>query len=239
MVPTSIQPLVERYRRDPRVVGLLLAGSSVNGQSDIFSDIDLYILTKKTLGYSRRLLAKKPILVDCISDTVSEARAVLRHEKGAVHRPFAHYLAHGQILWQRGRVLSQVQTLARHTLAGQTKLTRAEKIMHQYSLDDFLSEMARDERRGDQSSFDAYRRLFLDNAIDFIAKLKGGVLPPPRHVLRYISQLDEPIGREFRKIMTGRSAKTQLAAATRAFRRLNDFAGGVLHGDIQIRPTSK
>jgi len=234
-IPASIEPFVDAYRRDRRVLGVLLAGSVVQGTADQFSDVDLYFLTRGRFQFTRRLRFGKSGLLDCISDSFPDAKAILQRERGRAHRPFAHYLAHGRILWERDGKMSAVQRQAKSILQSRTTLTKTERVMHQYSLDDFLTEMKRDIMHRDDVSFCFYRQLFVDNAIDFLAKIYRCSLPPPRLVLPHLIKCDPQSAKLIRVILVGRTMQQQLNAANRLFHHVNQLVGGPLHGDIKIR----
>ena len=175
-------------------------------------------------------------MIDIISDPIIKATKILDSEQYSVRRPFSHYLAHSQTVYEKGPALAKIISKARKNMKYRTKMKQSEITMHQYSLDDFLSEMQRYEKLHDKFIFEQYRQLFASNALEFFVKLKGGFLQPPSYMGRYLKKLDPKIAKLLMRLQLSSNTRMQLKQAQKLFTDLNRLAGHKLCGDIKLRP---
>ena len=59
LVEKVIKEVVEEYKQDKNVLGVMVFGSVVRRRFDEYSDIDIYVLLKNKGGFLRRNFEKK------------------------------------------------------------------------------------------------------------------------------------------------------------------------------------
>ncbi len=183
--------VVNKYKNNKNVLGVVLFGSVARNKFDQYSDIDIYILLKKKINYSRLNFIKYNIQVDIILNTVSEAKNFLKEEKYGVRRNTSHMLAHSKIIYQAGNDLEKIIMEAKNNLKLRTKYNNDEILMHKYSIDDFWGEVRRDIRNKDYTAFGLDSQLLLNNIIELFLKLKGEFWKQPNEIFKTLNKSDK------------------------------------------------
>jgi predicted nucleotidyltransferase len=182
--------VVEQYKKNQNVLGIMLFGSVAKNKFDQYSDVDIYILLNKKDKFSRINFVKNGIRVDVILSTVKESREYLKKDKNALKRITSQMLAHGMILFQRGEDLKKIQLIAKKNLQLKTKYKSSEILMHKYSIDDFWGEVQRDIQSKDYLAFGIDSHLLVSNIIELFLKLNGEFLRQPNEMMKILDKLD-------------------------------------------------
>ncbi|MDO8443423.1 MAG: nucleotidyltransferase domain-containing protein [Candidatus Azambacteria bacterium] len=182
--------IVEQYKQDKNVLGVMLFGSAARNKFDQYSDIDIYILLNKKGKFSRINFIKNGIRVDIILNTIAEAKEYLKKDKNALKRITSHMIACGVILFQRRKVLKKIQSVAKNNLQLKTKYKSSEVLMHKYSIDDFWGEVQRDAQNEDYLAFNLDSHLLVNNIIELFLKLNGKFLKQPNEMFGLLNKLD-------------------------------------------------
>lgn len=182
--------VIEQYKQDKNVLGIMLFGSAARNKFDQYSDIDIYILLNKKGKFSRINFIKNGIRVDIILDTIKKTKEYLEKDKNALRRTTSHMVAYGKILFQRGRDLKKIQFVAKNNLRLKTKYKSSEVLMHKYSIDDFWGEVQRDIQNKDYLAFGLDSHLLISNIIELFLKLKREFLRQPNEMSELLNKLD-------------------------------------------------
>lgn len=182
--------IIEQYRQDKNVLGIMLFGSAVRSKFDQYSDVDIYILLNKKGKCSRINFYKNGLRVDVILDAFEEAKNYLDADKGNVRRNTSHMLAYGEIIFHRNSEMKKIQQLAKSNLRLKTKYTNGEILMHKYSIDDFWGEIQRDIKNKDYVAFGLDSQLLVNNILELFLKLNGAFLRQPSEMASILQRLD-------------------------------------------------
>jgi predicted nucleotidyltransferase len=182
--------IIKQYKPNKNVLGILLFGSAARNKFDQYSDVDIYILLNKKSEFSRINFIKNGFRVDIILNTIKEARQYLKEDKNSLRRITSHMIAYGEILFQRGKNLKRIQTIAKNNLKLTTKYKKGEVLMHKYSIDDFWGEVQRDIKNHDYLAFGLDSHLLISNIIELFLKLNGEFLKQPNEMMRVLKKLD-------------------------------------------------
>jgi len=182
--------LVEQYKQDKNVLGILLFGSAARNKFDKYSDIDIYVLLDKKGKFSRSNFVKNGLRVDIILNTIKEAADYLKEDRNNLRRITSHMLAYGKILFQRRKYLEKIQSIAKSNLKLKTKYKKGEVLMHKYSIDDFWGEVQRDIENKDSLAFGIDSHLLVTNIMELFLKLNGEFLRQPNEIKKVLKRLD-------------------------------------------------
>ena len=182
--------LVEQYKQDKNVLGILLFGSAARNKFDKYSDIDVYVLLDKKGKFSRSNFVKNGLRVDIILNTIKEAADYLKKDRNNLRRITSHMLAYGKILFQRRKYLEKIQSIAKSNLKLKTKYKKGEVLMHKYSIDDFWGEVQRDIENKDSLAFGIDSHLLVTNIMELFLKLNGEFLRQPNEIKKVLKRLD-------------------------------------------------
>jgi predicted nucleotidyltransferase len=186
-----VNEIVDKYKEDKNVLGVAIFGSVAKGESDKYSDVDIYIILKKLGKFSRINYIKNAVRVDIILSTFKETNAYLESDKYSLKRITSDMLADGIILFDRKNILKNAIKTAKNNLRQKTKYSKEEVSMHKYSIDDFLGETQRDVGNNDHLAFGIDSQLLINNVLEFFLKINGYTLPQPKKINSLLNKLDD------------------------------------------------
>jgi len=190
-VDLVVERLVARYSSDANVIGLFLIGSAATGTMDQRSDIDLIVVTKEPAPLSREEFTDESGLpVEVLLNTADELNSYIKDEDGSLYRNVSTMLADAKILHDPTDTLAEFLVLVTKTLASKTILSEADKLMHRYSLTDFLSDAEREVESGNTLAAALVAELLVRNAVEAILALSGSYYLPPRRLVTRLRKLD-------------------------------------------------
>ncbi|MEK7651481.1 MAG: nucleotidyltransferase domain-containing protein [Patescibacteria group bacterium] len=227
--------LIEKSKKDKNVLGIMLFGSVARNKSDEYSDIDFYVLLKKKNEYSRRNFITNDIRVDIIFNTLTEAKTYLKNDEKNVKRITSHMLAHGIIIYQKGGILENLQSVAGKNLELKTKYNASDVLMHKYSIDDFLGEIRRDLKNQDIIAFNLDSQLLMNNIIELFLKIRGNFWKQPNEMTRILKELDLYFGREIGKFYKAKNLKNKEEIMSGLVNYIYKKSGGGLPNKWVIR----
>lgn len=191
----------------------MIFGSKANGTADAFSDIDLYVLTRRAGHSIRQGFHITNTFVDVLTDSLDKAKEYLQADRGAVRRPTSLMLADGKILFERTKDLAQLQRLAQQNLRLKTRSTRSDYLMHAYSLDDLLIDLQRDEAKNDALRFDLDAALFTNNAVEFVLRKHGSYWRQTGETLEVLAKFDVMFLQIIKQISSADSLRQRFSSA--------------------------
>lgn len=197
--------LVSKFSYDPNVIGVMLFGSYASGRVDAFSDIDVYVLLRQSGKVDRRGFFIGSKQVDVLFDSLQSVKAFLQQDHGALRRPTSQMLAFGKILFERTDDLRKLQQQAQRNLLTKSTLTKNERLMHAYSLQDFFDELQRDAKKEDAFLFAQDLSLFVNNAIECVLHKQGSYLRRTDETRVVLRQLDPAFVRFLEKVYRAES----------------------------------
>jgi predicted nucleotidyltransferase len=220
--------IVNEYKEDKNVLGIVLFGSVVRDTFDQYSDIDIYIFLKKRGVCSMLNFIKNNIRVDIIFNTVSEATSFLKEDAYCVRRNTSHMLAHSRTLYQAGNDLKKIIIKAKSNLKSRTKYTNDEILMHKYSIDDFWGEVQRDIKNKNYVAFGLDSQLLLNNIIELFLKLNGSYFRQPNEMYKTLKEID----RGFAKKITNLYKTSNAEMKKRILGELVVYIYKISHGPL-------
>ncbi|MGE5298040.1 MAG: nucleotidyltransferase domain-containing protein [Acidobacteriaceae bacterium] len=182
--------VVNHYRNDRNVLGILLFGSQAKGAADRFSDVDFYVITNKPPKFTRDNFIKNGQRVDIIIEDIKTTKTYLKNDKGNVRRITSDMLSSAKIVYASSTEIKSLISQARANLKSKTKITRSELLMHQYSIDDFWGEVRRDAKKKDWIAFGIDSNLLVNNITELVLKLKGSRIVQPNQMNRQLAKTD-------------------------------------------------
>jgi predicted nucleotidyltransferase len=190
------EDMVKCYKTDKNVLGVMLFGSAARGMSDIYSDIDIYILLAGKGKFSRNNFIKDGKRIDVIFNTFKEVKKYLKEDKNNIKRNTSHMLTYGKILFQKGKVLDKIKKTAQNNLKSKTKYSKDEVLMHKYSIDDFWGEVQRDIKNKDYLAFGLDSQLLINNILELFLKMNGEFLRRSDETGEILRRIDKKFARQ-------------------------------------------
>lgn len=227
--------IVTQYKPDKNVLGVALFGSVARGKFDQYSDIDVYIILEKKIGYSRESFTRDGIVVDIILDTIDEVSSYLKEDYKNVSRNTSHMLAHAKILYQIDNKFEAIIKKAEQNLKSRTKFSDDEILMHKYSIDDFWGDIQRNYETNNNMAFELNSHLLLGNIIELFLKINGYFLIQPNEMAKFIIEKDKTFGSYLDKYYNSESLKSKLEIIPKIIDYIYSISGGPLPNTWRIK----
>lgn len=225
-----LEDLKKKYEKDPNVREIMVFGSLARGHVDEYSDIDLYIVLAKDDGRERIYKHIQGIRVDILFDSTEKIIEYFKFEKGKLWRNVSHMFAYGKILFSRSPQLHQLQLAAKRNMLIKTRLSRDEKIMHIYSIEDYWYKVQRDARNQDIIAFQKHASHILNNSIELVLKSHGTYLPPARELDAKLKQIDRTLRTQLLEFYKTSSLQNQLSVLNSLANHITKHFGEVPDG---------
>jgi len=211
--------VLQKYRQDKNVLGIMLIGSVARNKFDQHSDIDIYILLKKKGRFSRYNFLEGNIRVDIIFDSIKDVKSYLIEDKNNIKRVTSHMLAYGKILYERTGDLRRLQLIAKRNLRLKTKYKSEEILMHKYSIDDFWGEVQRDIKNKDYLAFGLDSQLLINNIVELFLKINKEYYRQPNEMFKVLNKIDQKFARALKNFCRAK----QVQAKQRILSALVDY----------------
>ena len=232
---TICDEVIQKYRNDKNVLGIMLFGSAARNKFDKFSDVDFYIILGKNGKYSRNNFLSHKYRVDIILNTLAEAEKYLKKDYRNIRRITSHMLAHGKIIFARTKDLARLQKIARVNLNSITKKNEATTLMHKYSIDDFWGETQRDIENKNFTAFGIDSYLLISNIIELLLEHKGGYLKQPNEMSKVLSKADKKIASDIEKFYRSSNIKERKNTLEKLVKAVYKKTGGPMPRNWEIK----
>lgn len=222
-----LDSLKKEYQQDPNVLGMIFFGSQAQGRTDEFSDLDVYVILSKDDGRKRIYKRIQGTRVDILFDTVESIANYLKKEEGKFWRNVSHMLATGKILFSHSTKLPRLLKRAKRSLTRKTRMTRDERLMHVYSIEDYWYKAQRDAKNRDVLAFQKDTTHVVNNAIELLLKAHGDYLPPARELDVKLKRIDKIFRNGLFKFYKAKNLQSQLSSLRLLVRHIGKQFGTV------------
>jgi len=229
------EELAEQYKLDKNVLGIALFGSVARGKSDEYSDIDIYIILKTKIDYSRKSFLEDGVRVEILFDTVDDAFEFLEEDKYSIHKNTSHMLAHAKILYKASDDLDKIIEIAKNNLEMPAKYSNDEILMHKYSINDFWIDINRNCKNKNTVAFEINSSLLVKNIIELFLKVKGGYLKQPNEMGDYLKSIDSHFGELIAKYCEVIKLDNKIEIMSDIIKYLHKISGGPLPEEWSVK----
>lgn len=227
--------LLETFGHDRNILGVMIFGSFARGTADVSSDVDVFVLSRRPMSLERKNFVWNGVPFDVLFDDVKRLERFLAADRRSVRRPTSHMLAEGKIIFERSPDFRRLQKWAQRNLSTKTKLTKDDSLMHAYSLHDFLDDLRRDAKRGDDTAFGLDAQLLVNNAVDLVLASHRTYWRRSDETVALLKRLDAEFHRRLCAVFRAGSLPLKLHHCTRLVAWLETRYRAVLTGAWKIR----
>ncbi len=133
----ALKQFVERHRKNPNVLAILVSGSYIHSKPDKNSDLDVYIVLEKAKMRERGNAWINGVEIEYFINPVNQVRYYLKTEVGDKAPSTAHMFANSIVLYQKGKTINELIKEAKAIIRKKTpKMNRIEVEFARYGLDD-------------------------------------------------------------------------------------------------------
>ncbi|HVX58107.1 MAG TPA: hypothetical protein VG964_00030 [Candidatus Saccharimonadales bacterium] len=186
----NLEPIVDKYKANDNTAGLLLFGSAFFGRNDKYSDIDIYVIGFKPAKISREQFKIGDQTFDVLFDCIDEVKKLISEEKNQIRRNVSLMVGNSKVIFQKSDEMEGLIRSAKECLATETTYSDEQRLMHRYSIEDFLSDAQRDFESMNWTGFWLNAGFVLQNCIEVVLKAAGDYFRKPSDTITQLNRLD-------------------------------------------------
>ncbi len=227
----ALAAFAELHSRNPRVVGILAAGSSLTGVPDKNSDIDVHVVLDRSPMRERGTTWLHGVEVEYFINPVKQIREYFSQEAAGGGLATARMFSTGKIVYQRegaaGRQMDRLVEEARRIMRRRGPKPDAHDVeMMRYTLDDLRKDLEDVYLRRDAFAFSLLAGELADAAVAAFYRMRRKPAEKTKRLREHLRRLDP----EFERLLSEALLEKSLDLRFQALMRLAGYAERLLGG---------
>lgn len=221
----SLDKFIKKYKKDKNVIGILLTGSFVHSKPDKNSDLDVYIILRKSKTRERGNTWINGVEIEYFINPVRQVEHYLENED---EPHTAHMLANSKVLFKKGNKTDELIKKAKNILNEELeKITDDEKELAKYGLDDLEKDLEDSLVKKNEFSFRQVSIKTLDKCLNIFFKVNRiKFKEKPKRLLEYLKEIDKKFSKLYKKALLEKSMKKKYEKIIELIRYLEGKLGG-------------
>ena len=220
-IKTALNDFVRQHKKDPRVMGILVAGSHVTDTPDKNSDLDVFIIFNNCSVKEKGTTWIQGVEVEYFKTNLTQIKRSFREEKhGKNNSRTIHLFAHSRILYQKDPKIKQLTREARSLL--REKLPEPDEFQIEilkYHLDNMKKDLEDVHLRKDTFAFKLISNQLIFHIIDTFFQVQRTPKETPKRLQKQIKKIDP----KFARLLSRALSKKVNPAKFKAIRNLADY----------------
>ncbi len=224
----ALSNFVKGYEKDKNIVGIIVSGSYVHSTLDKNSDLDVYVILKKSEMQERGNIWINGIEVEYFKEPIKQVKHYLKKEKAGEDSPStAHMLVNSEILLKRGDYLNILIKEAKAILKKKTPLmSRHDKEYLKYAIDDYKKDLEDVYIRKDYFVFELVAYKLIELCLEGFYKVKRVPKEKYKTLRVYIKNFDK----NFDKLFSRAVIENDFSKKFKKIQKLVDYTENLLGG---------
>lgn len=170
---SALDKFVEKHKKNPNVIGIILSGSFIHSEPDKNSDLDLSVVLKKSQFRERGNTWIEGIEIEYFINPIEQIKYSFETEVGDKAPCTVHMFANSQILYKKGNEIEKLIKEAKKIMKkGVSSMGNMEKELAKYSLDDLQKDLEDTYLKKDRFAFSIIAMKILEKSLSVFTKLK-------------------------------------------------------------------
>lgn len=206
----ALQIFVDKHKRNPRVIGILVSGSYIHSIPDKNSDLDVYILLNQSKMRERGNTWINGVEIEYFMNPINQVRYYFKTETGSKAPCTAHMFANSKILYQKDNRIDQLIKEAKILL--KKKMPSMKKMdleFARYSLDDTQKDLEDVYLKKDLFAFSIIANNLLEECLDLFFKVNKISKEKSKRLQKQIKSLDKNFARLYTKALIEKDINRQ------------------------------
>lgn len=203
----ALAKYIEREKKDPKVIGILVSGSYYHSELDKNSDIDTYVITEDTGFRERGNTWIDGVEIEYFKNPVKQIRYYFKQEKGKKAPCTAHMFANGKAVYKKSKKVDSLIDEANRIIKQPMKvMTELDIEWAKYALDDLQKDLEDIYERKEDFAFYQISMDILEHCFTIFFQTKK--LPSelwlarkPKNMGRKIREMDERFARLYKQAL--------------------------------------
>lgn len=224
----SLDKFVEKYRGNPRVIGIILSGSHVHCKPGPHSDMDVHVVLDKSQYRERGNTFIDGQEIEYFINPVKQIEKYFKEEAKPHDTPStAHMFANCKVLYKKGKQLDKLIAKAKKLIKKEhAKLKSVEVELAKYALDDLRKDLDDVYYHMDDFSILAISNQILNKCLEVFFRVKRVPQEKPKRLQAQLKKLDA----KFEKLFREASIEPNIDKRRAKLKKLIDYVEKLLGG---------
>lgn len=231
----ALEEFINKYKKDKNVIGIFLTGSFVHSKPDKNSDLDVFILLKKSNFRERGNTWINDVEIEYFINPVKQVEQYFKEEgDGAPHT--AHMFVNSKILYSKGSELSNLINKAKKIMNKKREpINEANKENAKYSIDDLEKDLEDVYLKKDNFSFNQIAINILNESLKTFLKLKRLNIEKPKRLQPYLESKDKEFAKLYAAVLIEKDIDKRYVETINLIRYLEKLLGGKRPKEWKLR----
>jgi len=221
----ALKIFVERYKKDPNVIAILVSGSYIHSKPDKNSDLDVYVIPEKARMRERGNTWINGVEIEYFINPPSQIRYYFKMERDSPST--AHMFANSKILYQKGNtvndLISEAKTILKRKLP---KMSKIEIEFARYEIDDERKDMEDVFLNKDEFSF----RIIAGNLLNYCLSTFFKFHRIPKEKSKRLNEYLKYHDKQFEKIFSCALIENDIEKKFKAVNELVSYVENLIGG---------
>lgn len=224
----ALDKFVEKYRGNPRVIGILLSGSHVHCKPGPHSDLDVHIVLDKSNYRERGNTWIDGQEIEYFINPVKQIEQYFKEEAKPHETPStAHMFANCKVLYKKGKTLDRLIAKAKKIVDKvHAKMKNVEAELAKYSLDDLRKDLDDVYYHMEDFAILAVSNQILNKCLKVFFRIKKVPQEKPKRLQAQLKKIDP----KFEKLFREASIEPNIDKRRAKLKKLIDYVEKLLGG---------
>lgn len=199
----ALKQFVQRNKKNPNVIAILVSGSYIHSKPDKNSDLDVHVVTKESKTRIRGNTWINGVEIEYFINPIKQIKYYFKTEVGNKAPCTAHMFANSKILYKKGNSINTLIKQAKQILKKpQKKLTNMEIEFSKYFIDDMEKDLEDTYLRKDSFAFNQASIELLQKSLEIFFKIKRTTKEKSKRLQPQIKRLDKTFAELYKDALT-------------------------------------
>lgn len=223
----ALKKFVNRYKKNPRVIAILVSGSYIHSKPDKNSDLDVYIVLDKPKFRERGNTWINGVEIEYFINPVKQIRHYFKTEVGTKAPCTAHMFANSIVLYQKDDIVNQIIKEAKKlTKKPMKKMSKMDVEFAKYFIDDFEKDLEDVYLKKDEFAFNQVSFEVLDKALNLFFSIKRVPKEKSKRLFAQMERLDSKFSELYKDSLLEKDMSKKYNKIRKLVRHIEHNLGG-------------
>jgi predicted nucleotidyltransferase len=224
---SALRTFVEKHKKNPNVVGILVSGSYIHSKPDKNSDLDVSIVLKDSKTRTRGNTWVNGVEIEYFINPVRQIKHYIKTEVGDISPATAHMFANSLVLYNKGKIMDELIKEAKKSLKKpREKLKKFQIENGKYHLDDLEKDLEDVFLRKSDFSFNYVSMQILNESLDLFYKIKRVQGEKSKRIHSQLRELDAEFANLYNNALNETNKKKKYNHLRKLVRYVEHHLGG-------------
>jgi len=223
----ALDKFVEKYKKNKRVIGIILTGGMVHSKPDKNSDLDVFIVLDKSKTRERGNTKINGVEVEYFINPVEQIKYEFKKDFERNKGHTANMFSNSIVLYKKGDKLDSLIKMAKKSIRKPLKKMDKMKIeMKKYSIDDYEKDLEDALVVKDEFSFNHMANRILEESLEIFLGLKRKIMEKPKRLLNFLKKEDIKFAKLYENAVLEKNMSKRYNSLIKLVRYVESSLGG-------------